>query len=110
MGLFSKLFDREMKDVSVEPINYSTNNGKFHMVVDDVFTISGKGTVVTGRIDSGDIRVGEIVLLNGNRNLEVLGIEMFRKTIDLAVAGDACGLWLKDISRNEINKGDQLTK
>lgn len=110
MGLFSKLFNKETKDTPQEiPSDYAKE--KFHMTVDDVFTVMGKGTVVTGRIASGEIHVGDYVIINGGqRTAEVIGIEMFRKQLDYAKSGDNCGILLKDISRDEINSGDYLTK
>lgn len=110
MGFLSKLFDREIKDTPTEPPVNNSINGKFHMEVEDVFTITGRGTVVTGRVDSGEIHVGETVIISGKVNTEVIGIEMFRKKTDYAKAGDACGIYLKDISRNEIHSGDYLEK
>ena len=114
MGLFSKLFNNKIETIVPVPETPVNNNvstsGNFHMTVEDVFTIMGRGTVVTGRVDLGDIRVGEIVSINGVRSTEVLGIEMFRKTLDYAQAGDNCGILLKDISRDDIHKGDNLTK
>ncbi len=111
MGLLDKLFgSREMKDETVPVIVPNNSNGKFHFIVEDVFTITGRGTVVTGIVDSGEVRVGDMILINGSRSVEVTGIEMFRKTLDYAQTGDNCGILLKDISRDEINKGDNLTK
>ena len=119
MGILSKLFgSREIKDevpneqqtvVPNEPQTVVTS-GSFHFVIDDVFTITGRGTVVTGRVDSGEVRVGDIVNIAGCITTEVTGIEMFRKTLDYAKAGDNCGLLLKDISRDQVNKGDVITK
>ena len=79
------------------------------MKIDDVFTITGRGTVVTGKIDSGEIHVGERVSINGTRPTKVLGIEMFRKSLDYAKVGDACGIVLEGISREDVNKDDYLS-
>lgn len=84
--------------------------GDFYFVVEDVFTITGRGTVVTGRVQSGDLKVNETVRINGTRETEVAGIEMFRRTLDYAVAGDNCGILLRGVSRDEVKRGDTLTK
>lgn len=92
-------------------VNVNTSSsGDFSFTVEDVFTITGRGTVVTGRVASGSISVGEHVLINGSIETEVTGIEMFRKTLDTASAGDNCGILLKGISRDQISQGDTLTK
>ena len=110
MGLFSSLFkNREIKDDVNQKENIVTN-GSFHFVVDDVFTIMGKGTVVTGRVLSGEIHIGDIVNIAGSITTEVTGIEMFRKTLEYAKEGDNCGILLKDISRDQISRGDVITK
>ena len=115
MGILSNLFNREMKDVIAPvpeqtPQPTSNYSGEFYMLVEDVFTIAGRGTVVTGRVEKGEVHIGDIVSISGRNNAEVTGIEMFRKTLDFAKAGDNCGILLKDISRNDIHKGDYLAK
>lgn len=110
MGLFSKIFDNEIKDTIPEQVPVDYSNDPFHMTVEDVFTVTGRGTVVTGRIDSGIIKVGEHVNISDRLTSEVLGIELFRKKLDYAQAGDNCGIYLKDISRDDIQPGDYLTK
>ncbi len=117
MGFLSKLFNREIPDAPIQqipdtpspeqPVN--TSGAAFHMVVEDVFTITGRGTIVTGRVDSGEVRVGQPITINGSRPTKVLGIEMFRKTLDYAQAGDNCGILLEGVSREEIHKGDYLS-
>lgn len=109
MGLFSKIFNNEIKDNNTTSIPKNIN-GKFHMIIDDVFTINGRGTVVTGKIDSGEIHIGDIIYINQQRTAEVLGIEMFRKNLDYAKAGENCGILLKNISKEEIHQGDYLSK
>ena len=114
MGLLSKLFgSREIQDnPQPAPTNDvpSTTSGNFHFVVEAVFTIIGRGTVVTGRVDSGEIHVGDTVNISGRLTTQVTGVEMFRKTLDVAKAGDNCGLLLKDVNRDDIHIGDYLTK
>ena len=80
------------------------------MTIEDVFSIMGRGTVVTGRIDSGEVHVGDNVNINGTRITTVIGIEMFRQTTDYAKTGDNCGILLKDINRDDVHKGDFLLK
>ncbi len=117
MGFLSKLFNREIPDAPIQqipdtpnpeqPIN--TSGEAFHMTVEAVFTITGKGTVVTGRVDSGEVRVGQTININGSRPTKVLGIEMFRNTLNYAKAGDNCGILLEGVNREEIHMGDQLS-
>lgn len=108
MSLFGKLFGN--KDDITDYPSFTTDNGKFHFIIDDVFTVTGRGTVVTGKVVSGEVHVGDIVNLSDRVNTEVIGIEMFRKTLDVAQNGDVCGIFLKDIPRDEVHKGDYLTK
>lgn len=87
----------------------------FHMSIQDAFTISGKGVVVTGRIESGRVRVGDSVCLTaakiGTRTLRVEGIEMFRKAVDSAGAGETPGLLVSGIEPADITRpgGDKLS-
>ena len=85
----------------------------FLMPVGDVFTISGRGTVVTGRVDRGIIKVGEEVEIIGIRPIiktVVTGVEMFRKTLDEGRAGDDVGLLLRGIKREEVERGQVVAK
>ena len=85
----------------------------FLMPVGDVFTISGRGTVVTGRIDRGIVKVGEEVEIIGIRDTiktVVTGVEMFRKTLDEGQAGDDVGLLLRGIKREEVERGQVVAK
>jgi translation elongation factor EF-Tu-like GTPase len=88
--------------------------GSFGMTVEDVFSITGRGTVVTGRVQTGAVTVGEQVLLSraGQPMLqvEVAGVEMFRKTVQTAKAGDNVGLLLRGITRDQVLKGDVVSK
>ena len=84
------------------------------MPVEDVFTITGRGTVATGRVERGQLRTGdelEIVGLKEEKGKTVCtGIEMFRKTLDYAEAGDNIGALLRGVQRNEIERGQVLSK
>jgi len=83
----------------------------FHMTVEDVFSIKGRGTVVTGKIESGTIKVGDEITIqgnNGDKKAVVTGIEMFRKTMSQANVGDNIGILLKDIIKQDVQRGDVL--
>ena len=85
----------------------------FLMPVEDVFSITGRGTVATGRIERGIIKVGEEVALvgfNASKTTTVTGVEMFRKLLDEGQAGDNVGLLLRGIEKNEIERGMVLAK
>src|SRR5450756_2296147 len=85
----------------------------FLMPVEDVFSITGRGTVATGRIDRGKIKVGEEVSLvgfNSDKKAVVTGVEMFRKLLDDGQAGDNVGLLLRGIDKKEIERGMVLAK
>ncbi len=85
----------------------------FLMPVEDVFTITGRGTVVTGRVDRGTVKVGETIEIIGIRDTKaavVTGVEMFRKLLDFAQAGDNVGLLLRGISREEVQRGQVIAK
>jgi len=83
----------------------------FLMPVEDVFTITGRGTVATGRVERGQVKIGdvvEIVGLGANKSTTITGIEMFRKSLDSAMAGDNAGLLLRGIERKDIERGQVL--
>ena len=85
----------------------------FCMPVEDVFSISGRGTVATGRVERGIAHVGdevEIVGLGETRKVVITGLEMFRKSLDEAMAGDNVGALLRGIARDEIERGQVLAK
>ena len=86
----------------------------FLMPVEDVFTITGRGTVATGRVERGTLKLNDSVEIVGikdeNRTVVVTGIEMFRKLLDQAEAGDNIGALLRGVARNEIERGQCLTK
>jgi elongation factor Tu len=85
----------------------------FLMPVEDVFSISGRGTVVTGRIERGIIKVGdeiEIVGIRPTQKTTVTGVEMFRKLLDQGQAGDNAGLLLRGTKRDDVERGQVLAK
>ena len=86
----------------------------FLMPVEDVFTITGRGTVATGRVERGELKLGDTVEIVGlseeKKSTTVTGIEMFRKMLDSAVAGDNIGALLRGVDRKEIERGQVLSK
>jgi translation elongation factor EF-Tu-like GTPase len=95
----------------VEPIPMTASG--FRMTVHDVFSISGRGTVVTGRIEAGTICVDATVRLSRSdgtvRDLQVAGVEAFRKKLESASVGENVGLLLKQISKADVAAGDVLS-
>ena len=89
------------------------NDKPFLMSIEDVFTITGRGTVVTGRVERGQLKLNdevEIVGLKPTKKTVVTGIEMFRKQLDYAEAGDNAGVLLRGIDRSEVERGQVLAK
>jgi len=84
----------------------------FRMTVQEVFSIKGRGTVVTGRIDSGTINVGDEIRIqkgSSSRTVVVSGLEINRKALARAQAGDVIGALFKDLEQGDIQQGDALT-
>ena len=89
------------------------NDKPFLMSIEDVFTITGRGTVVTGRVERGTLKLNdevEIVGIKPTKKTVVTGIEMFRKQLDFAEAGDNAGVLLRGIGREEVERGQVLAK
>ena len=86
----------------------------FLMPIEDIFTITGRGTVVTGRVERGSLKVNEEVEIIGIKDkalsTTVTGIEMFRKLLDYTEAGDNCGLLLRGVKREEVERGQVVAK
>jgi elongation factor Tu len=85
----------------------------FLMAIEDVFTITGRGTVATGRVERGIVKVGdevEIVGIHDTKKTVVTGVEMFRKLLDQAQAGDNVGVLLRGVARTDIERGQVLCK
>ena len=85
----------------------------FLMPVEDVFSISGRGTVVTGRIEKGTIKIGETIEIVGftdTKTTTVTGVEMFRKEMDQGQAGDNCGVLLRGVKKEDVERGQVLCK
>ena len=90
------------------PIPPRLTDQPFLMPVEDVFSITGRGTVATGRVERGSVKIGdtiEIVGLKPTRETTVTGLEMFQKTLDQSVAGDNVGILLRGIQKEDIQRG-----
>jgi translation elongation factor EF-Tu-like GTPase len=88
-----------------------TTDPLFRMTVQDVFSIAKRGTVVTGKIEAGTLRLGDEVVIRGrgdDRKAVVSGIEAFRKVLEQAAQGDNVGLLLKDVARQDVEAGDVI--
>ena len=96
------------------PIPVRENEKPFLMPIEDIFSITGRGTVVTGRIEAGTIHVGDAVELVGfgdaPRGTTVTGVEMFRKLLDQGEAGDNVGLLLRGIDKKDVKRGEVVAK
>ena len=95
------------------PIPQRDNEKPFLMPIEDVFSISGRGTVVTGKIDRGIIKTGEnveIVGIRETRKTVVTGVEMFNKILDSGQAGDNVGTLLRGVDKNDVERGQVLAK
>jgi elongation factor Tu len=89
------------------------NEKTFLLAIEDVFSITGRGTVATGRVERGTVKVGDVVELVGlgnTREVTVTGLEMFQKTLDESVAGDNVGVLLRGVQKTDIERGMVLAK
>lgn len=123
MGIFDifkrKTVDEQMKIQAQEMENKAASeeafkehiNEPFLMTIQDVFTISGRGTVVTGKVESGRAQINDDVIIERTgRRTHIKGIEAFRKNIECAQVGDNVGILLEDVGRNEVMPGDKIKK
>ena len=89
------------------------NSSGFELTVEDVFSISGRGTVVTGRVSRGELSQGDRVLIRCRdgrvQESRVVGIEAFRKTMKTARAGEIVGVLLQGVTKDQVGRGDTLT-
>ena len=102
-----------MRWTSYIPTPVRETDKPFLMPVEDVFGIKGRGTVVTGRIERGTVKVGEeieIIGLKETRKMVVTGVEMFRKMLNEGLAGDNVGCLLRGIERDDVERGQVLAK
>ena len=118
-GFLKKLWGEDndiIKQPSTAPANVPTSDRPSsgeagYIEVEDVFSIKGRGTIITGRIESGSFRLGQNVIietLGGQLRSKIKGIEQFHKTLDYAQAGDNVGLLLEDIRRDQVARGDKI--
>ncbi|NWF66579.1 MAG: elongation factor Tu, partial [Campylobacterales bacterium] len=114
LGIWSEKILKLMAEVDAYiPTPERDVDKTFLMPVEDVFSISGRGTVVTGRIERGTIKIGEEVQIVGfgsTSKTTVTGIEMFRKEMDQGQAGDNCGILLRGTKKEEVVRGMVLCK
>jgi translation elongation factor EF-Tu-like GTPase len=82
--------------------------GEFLMIAADAFRIATGGVIVTGQITAGAVTKGDTVCLSGGRFAEVMGIEIFRRAVDSATAGDRVGLLFSNIAAEDVSAGDEL--
>jgi len=114
LGEWSEKIKKLMAEVDAyipEPTRETDKD--FLMPVEDVFSISGRGTVVTGRIERGIVKVGdtiEIVGISDTQTTTVTGVEMFRKEMDQGEAGDNCGILLRGTAKEDVERGQVLCK
>jgi translation elongation factor EF-Tu-like GTPase len=125
MGLWP--FGRKKDDHSVEALLAEANaasptgavtevgataDSGFRLTVENVFSITGRGTVVTGRVGAGTVRVGlEVTVVRNGQEVarsKVTGVEMFRKVLDSATVGDNVGLLLSGLSKQQLGRGDLI--
>lgn len=89
--------------------NFDNDNYFFKMMIEDVFMITGRGLVVTGKISVGTIYEGDIVtILRTNRNTKIVGIEQFRKLKNMATKGENVGILLEGLTKADVRRGDFL--
>tara|TARA_E500000178_G_scaffold354784_1_gene425068 strand:+ start:2598 stop:3827 length:1230 start_codon:yes stop_codon:yes gene_type:complete len=108
-----KIFDLMDKVDSYIPTPERDTDKSFLMAVEDVFSITGRGTVATGRIERGTVSVGETIEIIGIRKTKsttVTGIEMFQKTLESGMAGDNVGILLRGVQKDDIERGMVLAK
>ena len=108
-----KIFNLMDKVDSYIPTPERDTDKDFLMAVEDVFSITGRGTVATGRVERGVVNVGETVELVGLKDTKqttVTGLEMFQKSLDSALAGDNCGILLRGIQKADIERGMVIAK
>jgi len=108
-----KIFDLMDQVDAYIPTPERATDKDFLMAVEDVFSITGRGTVATGRVERGTVKVGETVELVGlreTRTTTVTGLEMFQKSLDEALAGDNVGILLRGIQKDDIERGMVISK
>lgn len=113
MGFWSRLFGGNELDTTVTDYQArGTSSGSFRLVVEDVFFITGRGTVVTGKVETGSVSVGDAVSIHSGASTlaaTVGGLEVFRKQLTTAHVGENVGVILGGIGRDDVQRGAVLT-
>jgi translation elongation factor EF-Tu-like GTPase len=111
---FWKRTGERPRDTFPPPIQDTAVPGGFGLAVEDVFSITGRGTIVTGRVLAGQVAVGDEVRITRAGQVvattQVTGIEMFRKIVDVARPGDNVGLLLRGVAKDQVIRGDMVAK
>lgn len=127
MGLLSKIFGKketenereerifheERQNNSPLSMNSTFPSGSSQLIINDIFTITNRGTVVTGVVGEGSFSVGDTVEIESSQGIivaEITGIEQFRSHVKTATKGDYIGMLLNNISREQVQKGDIIRK
>ena len=118
MKLLDLLFGKREVDVIGNTNNQEVmqtqpvrNSGEFELVIEDVFSIMGRGTVVTGVVNKGVLKLNdEVTIVRTGMRTVVTGIEQFRKTCDFAQEGEHYGIMLQGVAREDVQRGDVLIK
>lgn len=111
MGLFSKIFSRNENAVPQTPVVPLDKSQPGSLIIEDISTVTGRGTIVTGEIQNGFFYVGQkaaIVSEVGEIPTVINGVEQFAKTLEYAGPGEKVGLLLQGISRDNVNTGDTI--
>lgn len=114
MGLFSKIFggnENTTPQAPATPVPELDKSQPGSMVIDDIFTVTGRGTIVTGKIENGFFYVGQkvaVVTETGEIPTIIAGVEQFRKTLPYAGPGENVGILIGNIDRDQIDAGDTL--
>lgn len=107
MGLFDFFKKEKIVESALEPAMEYNALTDFEFIVEDIFTITGKGTVVVGRVTKGVVSLGaRVSLKNAGVSTIVVGLEMFRNKLDYIQEGDSAGIILSGISKDQISRGE----
>lgn len=113
LAVSAAAYGQQRNRPNAAPAVGSATSRPFLMAIEDVFSISGRGTVVTGRIETGTVSTGdevEIVGIRDTRTSRVMGVEMFRRHLSSAGAGDNVGILLRGVARDQVERGQVLAR
>ena len=111
MGLLDKLFGKNEVNVVRTEVPRNTGNNSAEFEIEDIFSIAGRGTIVTGRVLNGSFKVNDVVVITSTgMECEIGTIEKFRKVVDQVSEGEHAGLLLRGIDRSDVSKGEILYK